>query len=112
MNEDTHKSTASVLTSCALVHWICCRADDMPVLWPDLAWHPCLKHPRSLNLNVCLQGHRSNALINLAGGMQTADVMPMKAGDYQLQCRTAEHVEGGMLAIFHVEDSGTFKDSA
>lgn len=52
------------------------------------------------------QGRRSSALYSLAGEMQTADIVPRAAGDFTLQCRTAEHVAGGMIASFHVEDDG------
>lgn len=38
--------------------------------------------------------------------MQTADIIPRAAGDFVLQCRTAEHVDAGMIAKFHIEDSG------
>ena len=38
--------------------------------------------------------------------MQTADIVPRAAGDFKLQCHTAEHVAAGMIANFHVEDDG------
>ena len=53
-----------------------------------------------------VQGRRSSALYSIAGEMQTADIVPRAAGDFTLQCRTAEHVAGGMIASFHVEDDG------
>jgi len=53
------------------------------------------------------QGRRSSSLFNIPGQMQTADIIPRAAGDFTLQCRTAEHVEAGMIAKFHVEDAGT-----
>lgn len=56
---------------------------------------------------MLLQGRRSNAVYNIAGDMQTVDVVPKAAGDFKVQCRTSEHVAAGMIAKFHVEDNGT-----
>lgn len=55
-----------------------------------------------------VQGHRASAIWNIAGDMQTADIIPRAAGDFKMQCRTAEHVQAGMIAHLHVESDGKF----
>lgn len=63
-------------------------------------------HTPSSSLQWTQRGHRSSALLNLPGQMQTADIVPRAAGEFYLQCRTAEHVDAGMIAKLRVEDSG------
>lgn len=67
---------------------------------------PLVKLNSLLTLSLSLQGHRTSALWNIAGDMQTADIVPRAAGDFTLQCRTAEHVQAGMIASFYVESDG------
>jgi len=71
--------------------------------------------PTSAEVTAFLSGHRRQALQLLPGSFYSTDVTPPVAGQGMLQCAVADHVSGGMSALFSVsagEGAGPGVDAA
>lgn len=62
--------------------------------------------PNSAEVTAYLSGHRKQAVQLLPGSFYSTDVTPPIAGQGMLQCAVADHVGGGMSAIFEVKAEG------
>jgi hypothetical protein len=62
--------------------------------------------PNSAEVTAYLSGHRKQAVQLLPGSFYSTDVTPAIAGQGMLQCAVADHVSGGMSAIFEVSAEG------
>jgi uncharacterized cupredoxin-like copper-binding protein len=60
--------------------------------------------PNSAEVTAFLSGHRRQAIQLLPGAFYSTDVTPPVAGQGMLQCAVADHVSGGMSALFSVSD--------
>lgn len=62
--------------------------------------------PSSAEVTAFLSGHRRQAIQLLPGAFYSTDVTPPVAGQGMLQCAVADHVSGGMSALFSVAAEG------